>query len=75
MVSEENVRFLKQERRRYIVGTPKTMLKRFEGELRARDWQRVREGLEVRFCPAPGGGEPFFALPERTEEGERTGHA
>lgn len=43
MVSEENVRFLKQEQRRYIVGTPKAMLKRFEGELRARDWQQVRK--------------------------------
>jgi len=60
MVSEENVRFLKQEQRRYIVGTPKAMLKRFEGELRARDWQQVREGLEVRFCPAPGGDELFL---------------
>src|SRR5215469_8199530 len=57
MVSEENVRFLKQEQRHYIVGTPKAMLKRFEGDLRARDWQQVREGLEVRFCPAPGGDE------------------
>src|SRR5499427_4785012 len=60
MVSEENVRFLKQEQRRYIVGTAKAMLKRFEGELRARDWQQVREGLEVRFCPAPGGDELFL---------------
>ena len=59
MVSEE-VRFLKQERRRYIVGTPKAMLKRFAGELRAHDWQQVREGLEVRFCPAPGGDEIFL---------------
>jgi len=60
MVSEENVRYLKQARRRYIVGTPKGVLKRFEGELRAPDWHRVREGLEVRFCPAPGGEEVFL---------------
>src|SRR6266852_5707804 len=60
MVSEENVRYLKQAQRRYIVGTPKGVLKRFEGELRAKDWQRVREGLEVRFCPAPGGEEVFL---------------
>jgi len=60
MVSEENVRFLKQGRRRYIVGTPKGMLKRFEGELRAQDWQQVQAGLEVRFCPAPGGDELFL---------------
>ncbi len=60
MVSEENVRFLKEAKRRYIVGTPKGMLKRFEGELRAKDWNQVREGLEVRLCPAPGGEEVFL---------------
>ena len=60
MVSEENLRFLKQAKRRYIVGTPKGMLKRFEPELRSKDWKQVREGLEVRFCPAPGGEEVFL---------------
>ena len=60
MVSEENVRFLKQVQRRYIVGTPKGVLKRLERELRAEDWQPVREGLEVRVCPAPGGEELFL---------------
>jgi transposase len=60
MVSEENVRFLKEAKRRYIVGTPKSMLKRFEGELCAKDWNQVREGLEVRLCPAPGGEEVFL---------------
>ncbi len=38
MVFEENVRFLKEAKRRYIVGTPKCMLKRFERQLRAKDW-------------------------------------
>jgi transposase len=60
MVSEENLRFLKQAQRRYIVGTPKGVLKKFESELRAKDWHPVREGLEVRFCPAPGGEEVFL---------------
>jgi transposase len=60
MVSEENVRFLKEAKRRYIVGTPKGMLKRFEGELRAKGWNQVREGLEVRLCPAPGEEEVFL---------------
>ena len=59
MISEENVRFLKEARRRYIVGTPKGMLKRFERELLAQDWHQVHIGLEVRFCPAPGGEELF----------------
>lgn len=60
MVNEENLRFLKEAKRRYIVGTPKGLLKRFELELRTKDWKQVREGLEVRLCPAPGGEEIFL---------------
>jgi transposase len=60
MVSEENVEFLKQGERRYIVGTPKSMLKRYERELLAKDWRTVHEGLEVRLCPAADGAEVFI---------------
>jgi Transposase DDE domain len=44
MVSEENLRFLKEAKRRYILGTPKGMLKRLESELRSKDWKQLREG-------------------------------
>src|SRR5207302_6765033 len=37
MVSEENVEYLQQGGRRYIVGTPKSQLKKFERELFAED--------------------------------------
>ncbi len=60
MISEENVRYLQEAGRRYIVGTPKSMLRRFERELLAKDWYQVHEGLEVRFCPTPGGQEIFL---------------
>jgi len=60
MVSEENVAFLKQSQRRYIVGTPKSMLKRYEQQLLAEDWRQVHEGLEVRLCPAPDSAEVFI---------------
>jgi transposase len=60
MVSEENVEFLKQGGRRYIVGTPKSMLKRYERELLSQDWRQVHEGLEVRLCPAQDGAEVFI---------------
>ena len=56
MVSRENIEFLKQGGRRYIVGTPKSMLKRYERELASKDWTAVREGLEVKLCPDPDGG-------------------
>src|SRR5437879_1416220 len=36
------------------------MLRRFERELLAKDWHQVYAGLEVRFCPAPGGEEIFL---------------
>jgi transposase len=60
MISEDNVEFLKQEGRRYIVGTPKGMLKRFQRELLSANWRQVHEGLEVRLCPAPDGAEVFI---------------
>jgi transposase len=60
MVSEENVEFLKQGGRRYIVGTSKSLLKQYERELLAEDWRAVHEGLEVRLCPAADGAEVFI---------------
>jgi DDE family transposase len=60
MTSEDNVEFLKQGGRRYILGTPKSMLKRFEQELLSQEWKQVHEGLEVRLCPAPAGEEVFI---------------
>ena len=46
--------------RRYIVGTAKSSLRKFERELLAEDWQLVHEGLEVRITPAPGGKGVFI---------------
>jgi transposase len=56
MVSQANLEFLKEGNRRYIIGTPKSMLRRYEKELASQDWQSVREGLEVKRCPNPEGG-------------------
>ena len=60
MVSADNVEFLKQGGRRYILGTPKSMLRKFEQQLLASNWQEVHEGLEVKLCPVPGGEEVFI---------------
>ena len=62
MVSEENIAFLKQEGRRFIVGTPKPLLKRFEQELLKQDWRAVRAGVEVKLCPSPDGDDETFIL-------------
>ena len=60
MVSQDNIEFLKEGGRRYIVGTPKGMLKEFEKELLSEDWKCVHEGLEVKLCPSPDGDEMFI---------------
>jgi transposase len=54
MVSEDNIAFLREGNRRYIVGTPKSMLKKFEHEMLKDDWTNIRDGLEVKVVPWPG---------------------
>jgi transposase len=65
MVSEDNVRFLREGGRRYIIGTAKNSLRKFERELLAEDWKQVHEGLEVRLVPAPEGEEVFILCRSR----------
>lgn len=60
LVSEKNVQFLRAGARRYILGTAKNALRKFERELLSSDWQQVHEGLEVRLLPAPEGAEVFI---------------
>jgi len=76
MVSEANVAFLKEGCRRYILGTPKGMLKQFERELLRDDWQTVHAGLEVKLCPCPEGQEVFILCRSRERrEKEKAMHA
>jgi hypothetical protein len=60
MVSQENIELLKQSSRRYIIGTPKSMLRKFEAQLLSDDWDKVHEGLEVKCCQSPEGDETFI---------------
>jgi len=60
MASEENVEFLRERGQRYILGTPKGQLRRFERELVDDGWESIREGLEVKLCPCPGGEETLI---------------
>ena len=60
MVSAENVEFLQKGGRRYILGTPKSMLRKFEQKLLDETWKEVHAGLEVKVCPAPEGQEVFI---------------
>lgn len=62
MVSPENIELLNQSGRRYIIGTPKAMLKNFEAELLSDDWEIVNENLEIKRCQSPDGGDEIFIL-------------
>jgi transposase len=62
MVSEENLEFLRASGARYLVGTPKSLLKKFERQLLEQNWERVQAGVEVKLCRSPGGADETFVL-------------
>lgn len=48
IVSEENLKMLRERGGRYIVGTPKATLRRFEQHLLDQDWTEVQPGVDVK---------------------------
>jgi transposase len=60
MVSEGNLKFLRERGGSYIVGTPKAMLRRFERYLVDQDWHEVQGGVEVKLVAGPDGEETFI---------------
>ena len=62
MISEDNLNWLKQRGSRYIVGTPKRQLRRYEQQLLSGSWSQIREGLEVKTFADPEGGAETFIL-------------
>ena len=62
MLSKANIKFLQEGGRRYVIGTPKSMLKQFERELLDESWDHVREGVEVKLCKSPDGDKETFIL-------------
>jgi transposase len=57
MISEENIDFLRQRDARYLVGTPKRQLKKFQAQLLdQKDWAQVQAGVEVKRVAHPDGG-------------------
>jgi len=58
MASRENLAWLRQTGRRYIIGAPKSELKKFAGALAdTASWREVREGIEVKLTRCPDTGE------------------
>jgi transposase len=60
MVSEKNLKFLRDREGQYIVGTPRSMLRKFEEHLVTKDWREVQAGVEVKLVPGPDGTETFI---------------
>jgi transposase len=61
MVSAENIAWLNDTGRRYVIGTPRSELKRWARQLADRtDWRRIREDVEVKICRGPEGNETFL---------------
>ena len=58
MASALNLAWLRQTGRRYIIGAPKSELKKFSSELAgANGWRAVHEGVEVKLARHPETGE------------------
>lgn len=60
MASQDNIEWLQQTGRRYLLGASRSELVKWkESLLDERDWQQVREGLEVKLTSGPEANETF----------------
>ena len=60
MTSAENLAWLEQTGRHYLIGTPRSELRKWARAIaETRDWQSVREGVEAKLCTGPDGQETF----------------
>ena len=62
VASEKNLEALRQSGASYLVGTPRTLLRKVEAALLEDDWKTVREGILVKTVPAPDGSQDTFIL-------------
>jgi transposase len=62
MVSEDNLECMRATGARYLVGTPKSMLKKFEQHWFEQNWEEVQPGVDVKRCRSPEGTEETFVL-------------
>jgi transposase len=60
IVSEENLAAIRKRDGQYLVGTPRSQMKRFEAELLKGDWVRVRPEVEVKSVAIPQGEETYI---------------
>jgi len=60
MTSAENLAWLAQTGRRYLIGTPRSELRKWARAIaETRDWRSVRAGVEAKLCAGPDSQETF----------------
>ena len=59
IVSEENLRAIRERGGQYLVGTPRRQMKQFEEELLKDDWTQVRPEVKVKQVAIPKGEETY----------------
>ena len=61
MVSADNIAWLQRTERRYVIGTPRSELRRWARELAEEtNWRQIREDVRVKICQGPDGKESFL---------------
>lgn len=71
MSSAANLAWLRETNRRYIIGAPKSELKKFAAELRSAGWREIREGIKVKLARCPHSGDTIIlcrSADRRTKE-------
>jgi transposase len=63
MASEDNLAWLNETGRRYVIGTPKAELKRWLKQIEdSTDWRHIRDDVEVKICAGPETTETFLLV-------------
>jgi hypothetical protein len=71
MMSEENVSWLREGGRRYVLATSRNELKRWQRSIVEEDgWGTLREKIEVKLCQGPQGTE-IFVLCRSRDRGQK----
>jgi len=61
MVSADNIEWLHEGKRLYILGASRSEIKKWDKELADKNnWQKVRAGVEVKICQGPDGSDIFL---------------
>ena len=72
MASAENLAWLRESGRRYILGTPKSELRKWAPALADKThWREIRAGIEVKLCAAPDGDAETFILCRSRDRSEK----